>query len=970
MRSRWIGLGGFALALLVLVPSSSAQYLYLDSNSDGVHTAADVLHAVGPTVVDIWLDIGHNRDGSVATCKALASEPLNMFAYVVDLSATGGAVSYSAYTNRIQEMGPVGSPRPSDGTNFSTGPFFTAGIAVLPPGKYLLGTFTVFAASGTPSIQAVPGGDFNVFGDRTAFGSQCDGTDFPNTIALGTDWFDTDGLAFEAGGTENQSPSLVPPAGMAANSGENATQTLTASDPEGQPLIFSKASGPGFMFVTTTVTGSGSASGEVRIAPFVSDVGSTTADVSVTDGAASDHADFAITVSRGANHPPFLPPLPRMTVAAGEVSKILLTAGDPDGDAIHFTKVSGPLYLSLRELAGRPGGASAVVTLAPAICDAGTATATFSVTDGVASVERSAAISVAPPPVDPGVAIRHFNAGFMNGIAIADLNRDGNLDVVAAEEDQRSIQVLLGDGTGNLGPAVRYAVAGQNAAIAIADFNRDGAPDVAVTNPADGGVEVLLGRGDGTLVPDRNYPTAAGAIGIAAVDLNRDGVPDLISVNQETSAASVLIGVGDGTFGTKRDSPAGFTPTAFAIADFNLDGRLDVAVTNPVPGTGTGVLTVLPGLGDGTFGDGTRTPFVGFSFSLMTGDWNGDGLPDLALVDSGNGTVQVFANLGGGAFGPASTVASVPDPAFLFAGVAADLNGDGNTDLVASDVNTVRLVVLRGNGAGGFAAPIFLANRFAEGLAVADLNSDGRAELVGTGQLSVDVFMNTFPAPATVDAQASISGGTHGPASTENLCVRIELLKGHEGGPNAQPTPLIDPSTVTMRSEGTGSVSEIHSLAAKTVIVADTDANGTAEADICFARQDVDALFDKLTKRTRVTAQVSGATVDESGFCAAIDLTVGGKGAKSLPFFAPNPLNPVSRLAFSTSRAGPAKALLFDISGRLVRRLLDTPRLPAGEHAYLFDGKSDRGLALSSGVYFYRVQSTEGTADGRVVILK
>ncbi|MCI4354740.1 MAG: VCBS repeat-containing protein, partial [Thermoplasmata archaeon] len=577
MRSCWIGLGGFALALLCLVPPSSAQYMYLDSDGDGVHTAGDVLHAVGPTVVDIWLDIGHNRDGSVTTCKALATEPLNMFAYVVDLSATGGTVSYSAYTNRIQEMGPVGSPKPSDGTNFSTGAFFTAGTAVLPPGKYLLGTLTVFAVSGTPSIQIVPGGDPAVFGDRTAFGSQCDGTDFPNTIALGTDWFDADGLAFEAGGTENGSPSLVPPAGMVVNSGENATQTLAASDPEGQPLIFSKASGPGFMFVATTVTGSGSAGGEVRLAPFVSDVGSTTADVSVTDGSASDHADFSITVSRGANHPPFFAPIPPMTVAAGEISKILLTAGDPDGGAVHFTKISGPLYLSLRELASRPGGASAVVTLAPAVCDVGTATATFSVTDGVASVERSTAISVAPPPVDPGVAIRHFNAGFMNGIAIADLNRDGNLDVVAAEEDQRSISVLLGDGAGNLAPAVRYPVAGQNAAIAIADFNRDGAPDVAVTDPAAGDVEILLGRGDGTLVPDRNYDTAAGAIGIVAVDLNRDGIPDLISVNQETSSASVLIGVGDGTFGTKRDSPAGFTPTAFAIGDFNLDGRLDVA---------------------------------------------------------------------------------------------------------------------------------------------------------------------------------------------------------------------------------------------------------------------------------------------------------------------------------------------------------------------------------------------------------
>jgi len=968
MRSRWFGISGFALALILLAPASNAQYMYLDSNGDGVHSAADVLHAVGPTVIDIWLDIGHNRDGSVATCKAVATEPLNMFAYVVDLTATSGTVTYSAYTNRTQEMGPVSSPRPPDGTNFSTGPFFTAGTAVLPPGKYLLGTLTVFAASGTPSIQIVPGGDFSVFGDRTAFGSQCDGTDFPNTIALGTDWFDVDGLAFEVGGTENQGPSLARLADMGVHSGENATQAVMGSDPEGQPLTFSKASGPGFMFVNTTSTGSGTASGEVRLAPFASDVGSSAADVSVTDGSASDHADFTIIVTQGANHPPYLPPIPKMTVSAGEISRLLLTAGDPDGGTLHFAKISGPLYVGLRELAGRPGGASAVVTLAPAICDVGTATATFSVTDGFASLERSAEISVVSPTVEAGAVIRLFSAGFMNGLAIGDLNNDGNLDVVAAEEDHPAISVLLGDGDGNLAPGVSYGVTGQNAAIAIADFNRDGAQDVAVTNPADGGIEVLLGRGDGSLLPGRSYQAAAGAIGIAAADLNRDGIPDLVVVNQETSAVSVFLGIGDGTFGPKRDSPAGFTPTAFTIGDFNMDGRLDVVAANPAPPTGGGVLTFLPGLGDGTFGDGTQTPFTGFTFALMSGDWNSDGLPDVALVNSRDGTVQTFANRGGGAFAPGNTVASVPDPGFLFAGVAADMNGDGNTDLVVSDVNSVRMVVIRGDGKGGFLAPVFQTNRFAQGLAVGDMDSDGRTDLVGTGALLVDVFLNTFPAPPTIEARAFASSGNHGPSTNGNFCVRIELGKGNSS--NSRPIPLVDPSTVTMRSEGTGSVSEIHSIATKTVIAADTDNNGSVEAGVCFASQDVEALFDKITKRTRLTAQISGASMDSRSFCSTIPLTVGGKLAMAAPSFSPNPFNPVSRLHFSTMREGPAKALLFDINGRLVRRLLDSAHLPAGEHEYIFDGRSDRGSALSSGVYFYRVESTEGSSEGRIVMLK
>ncbi|HYQ88059.1 MAG TPA: FlgD immunoglobulin-like domain containing protein, partial [Candidatus Binatia bacterium] len=86
--------------------------------------------------------------------------------------------------------------------------------------------------------------------------------------------------------------------------------------------------------------------------------------------------------------------------------------------------------------------------------------------------------------------------------------------------------------------------------------------------------------------------------------------------------------------------------------------------------------------------------------------------------------------------------------------------------------------------------------------------------------------------------------------------------------------------------------------------------------------------------------------------------------------FAPNPLNPQSKLSFTTEREGPARALLFDIHGRLVRTILDKTRLPVGTHEFTFDGKTDRGAAISSGVYFYRVESTAGRSEGQIVILK
>jgi len=219
MRRRWLAMKppalvtrALVLALLLLAPPALAQYIYLDSNGDGVHTAADVLHGVGPTVIDVWLDTGHNRDGSVTACNGGSlSTPLNMFSYEVTIQATGGTVSWSAYTNRVTQMGFFGSPHAPDGTRFVSGDFGTPVGTSLPPGRYLLGTFTANVLSGTPRLdftglltwQAQP-----FIETFTGFGSYCDGTQFANTIVLGTDWFDQDGLAFGPGGMANGPPVL------------------------------------------------------------------------------------------------------------------------------------------------------------------------------------------------------------------------------------------------------------------------------------------------------------------------------------------------------------------------------------------------------------------------------------------------------------------------------------------------------------------------------------------------------------------------------------------------------------------------------------------------------------------------------------------------------------------------------------------------------------------------------------------
>jgi len=947
------------LVSFVLVSRADAQYLYLDSNGDGVHTAADVVHAVGPTVIDIWLDTAHNRDGSGTTCLYEPEKPLTIFSYHVNLQAAGGTVSYSAFTNRVSEMGPVGSPFPSDSVEFATGLFYTPTSLVLPAGKYLLGTLTVYAGSAMPSVQIMPGDFFSGSMEMTAFGSLCGGSLYPNTLVLGTDWFDIDGLAFSQGGGPNQGPRLGPPTAMVVPAGGSAIQPITASDPEGQPLSFSKASGPSFLFVTTLDPGAGTARGEIRVAPFASDVGSTGAVVSVSDGAATDQASVTIRVASSRDHPPFLAFASRVTLPAGKTSSLLLNAGDPDGGTLHFAKVSGPKFVSLRELSFRPGGASAVITLSPTLCDAGSSQATFSITDGVSTQRHDLAISVVLPRND--ATVRYYLAGFMNGIRLADMNNDGKLDVVAVHEDARQISVFLNQGNDLLSPGIPSPVSGEDGGLAVGDFDEDGRTDVAITDPAGAVLDVLRGKGDGTLFPATSYPTGSGPAGVAVEDFNRDGHQDLITNNKEAGTVSVFLGRGNGKFAPKHDSPAGFRPNAVTVGDFNLDGRPDAAVVDPEQGGNNGRLIVLPGLGNGTFGDPIQTHTQGYPFSIVSGDWNGDGKADIALTDiSQPSTVQTFSGHGDGTFDPGVVVVRPSADSYFFVIQSGDLNGDGIPDLVTSDVNFVRVVVLLGTGNGAFAAPRFLGSRYAAALALGDMDQDGRLDVVATAPLNIGVFMNTFPVSPSVEVQASAPNGKYRPGRDAGLCVTIEGVLDRD--------VVIDPLTVVLRSEGTGSVGEIRPNG-KMVVVGD-GRDGKTGTRICFAAADVAALFSEIGHTTHLTAQISGSSMDGRLFCSNLDLLIDGKLLSAEPAFAPNPFNPSTRLTFSTEREGPAKVLLFDIQGRLVRTLVDAGRLPAGDHEYGFNGKGDRGEKLPSSVYFYRVETTEGRFDGRIIILK
>jgi hypothetical protein len=203
----------------------------------------------------------------------------------------------------------------------------------------------------------------------------------------------------------------------------------------------------------------------------------------------------------------------------------------------------------------------------------------------------------------PGfVAPLSFDTGRTpESVAVADFNGDAIADLAVADGGGNTVSMLLGNGDGTFQPARDFATGASPQSVAAGDFNGDGRPDLAVANNLDGGtVSVLLGNGDGTFQDASPFAAGLFPAAMAVGDFNRDGVPDLAVANSGNpgnfSTVSVLLGNGDGTFQAPQDFAVGNVPVSVAVGEFNGDGIQDLAVAN-----GGGNVSVLLGNGDGTF---------------------------------------------------------------------------------------------------------------------------------------------------------------------------------------------------------------------------------------------------------------------------------------------------------------------------------------------------------------------------------
>ena len=345
----------------------------------------------------------------------------------------------------------------------------------------------------------------------------------------------------------------------------------------------------------------------------------------------------------------------------------------------------------------------------------------------------------------PGSPLKIPGGG--HNFVVGDLDKDGHVDLVVARGDK--LIVLLGDGKGGFAVAVEpTSVTGVGGEMLLADFDRDGVLDFAGSHHDRYEVVVLLGRGDGTFTNAPGSPFSAREPGkrphthaLAAADLNRDGRLDLVTANNEDGDLSVLLGDGHGAFARAPRSPfpCGPSPYPVALADVNGDRDLDIVVPNTAPGPTT--LTVLLGDGRGDFRRAPQSPFKASdrAYFVAVADLNGDGQPDIVVTHDDASIATIHLGNGKGDFTQAAN-----SPLQLgnraYGVVPVDLNRDGKIDLAFGAEHGV--AVFLGDGRGGFKRGTGSPFRTGKGtwlIEVVDVNHDGKPDFITNNVESDDI---------------------------------------------------------------------------------------------------------------------------------------------------------------------------------------------------------------------------------------
>ncbi|MDR3389013.1 MAG: FG-GAP-like repeat-containing protein [Rudaea sp.] len=449
-------------------------------------------------------------------------------------------------------------------------------------------------------------------------------------------------------------------------------------------------------------------------------------------------------------------------------------------------------------------------------------------------------------------------------VASADVNGDGMPDLIAVNGADNTVSVLLntsapGAATPSFAAQQTFATGTTPFAVICADINGDGRPDLIIANNGSNTVSVLLnttapGSTTASFAVQQTFAAGSGPFAVATADINGDGKPDIIVADGNGTNVSVLLnttaaGAASASFATQQGFTVGSAPYFVAVADLNGDGRPDLIVINSFGTSSLSVLlnTTSPGASTASFA-AQETFYAGFNpFSVTAADINGDGKPDLIVTNYNfNNTVSILRNTtapgAAATFAPLQTFATGTNPTSV---VAADVDGDGKPDLIVLNAIDGTAWVMTNTtipgAAASFAAPqIFATGAFPRSATVADVNGDGKPDLIVANfeGNSLSVLLNNtadITAETGFAAQQAFTAGDHPFASAAvdiNGDGKPDLVVANE---NDNTISVLLNTTAPGATATSFAAQQVFAAGQAPVSVAAIDVNGDGKTDLAVA---------------------------------------------------------------------------------------------------------------------------------------